>query len=160
MKTIQLTQNQVTTVNNEDYDYLNSFNWWAAKSGNTYYAIRSVYEGGKKIGTIRMHRDILKLTNPEILGEHRDRNGLNNSRENLRIATKAQNNTNRRPKIGGSSKYLGVSLNKASGKFKAQIKSNGKVKGIGYFKTEEEAALAYNLHAEKIHGEFAALNIL
>ena len=41
MKEIELTQGQITLIDDEDFKYLNQWNWWAAKRKNTYYAARS-----------------------------------------------------------------------------------------------------------------------
>lgn len=62
----------------------------------------------------------------------------------------------------GKSKYLGVSMriNKSSISWKAEINSDNKRKYLGVFKSEELAAIAYNEAAEKLHGEFANLNII
>ncbi len=105
-----------------------------------------------------MHRLILNLDKE--LCDHKDGNGLNNQRNNIRAATKSQNNMN---KIGrGSSSYLGVYIHKkdAVKKWRAQIKVNDKKIHIGVFEREEDAALAYNKMAIKYHKEFANLNII
>ena len=77
---------------------------------------------------------------------------------NLRIASRSQNLMNQTIRSDNKSGYKGVSLHKASGKWKAQIMSGGRLKHLGYFSTPEDAALAYDKAANELHGEFARLN--
>ena len=89
--------------------------------------------------------------------DHRDRNSLNDKIENLREANKSQNNKNTNSRKNTTSKFLGVHL--AKNKFwVAQIGNDGKQIQLGRFKTEIEAAKAYNEAATKYHGEFANIN--
>lgn len=96
------------------------------------------------------------------LVDHIDRNTQNDRIENLRPATRNQNNSNVTCHKNGTSKYLGV-----YSRFRynhitwvAGIKSNGKQNHLGHFKTENDAAKAYNAAAIIYHGEFANLNII
>jgi hypothetical protein len=90
--------------------------------------------------------------------DHKDGNGLNNQRSNLRLATHAQNSSNRR----GHSKYgfKGVSENHRgiASPYKAAIRIGGSLIHLGCFKTTEEAARAYDAAARKAHGSYAFLN--
>lgn len=158
MKEIKLTQGQVALVDDEDYEYLNQWKWYAQKSRGTFYACRYT-----KNEVLIMHRIILNTPfNMEV--DHRDHNGLNNQRHNIRNCTRSQNHMNKDPR--GSSKYLGVSWDKSRNKWRAFIQtrqiSNGKRKTLfnGQYNTEEEAAIAYNEAAKRLHGEFANLNII
>jgi hypothetical protein len=92
--------------------------------------------------------------------DHEDTNRLNNNIENLREATRRQNNCNRSSAKGSSSKYLGVHKIIGRNAFQAAIRVNRKPIHLGNFKSENEAALAYNRGAVKYHGEFANLNII
>jgi len=83
MKLIPLTQGKFAQVDDEDFEYLNQWKWFALKDAQTFYAARGIYLKGN----ILMHRQLLGLTNSEVKGEHKDRNGLNNQKENLRVAT-------------------------------------------------------------------------
>ena len=169
MKEIELTQNQVALVDDDDYEFLMSFKWHAQRAWKgKFYAYRRV---GK--GKISMHRIIMNAKHNQIV-DHKDRNGLNNTRENLRFCSNSENGSNR--SSFGRSKYLGVHYLKYTREYKskvsgdityyrcnyirASIKNNGKIIHIGSFKTEEEAALAYNKMAIELHGEFANLNII
>lgn len=154
MKEIILRTGEKTIVDDSDYEYLNKWTWNLAKRKNTNYAARR--EGEK---TILMHRVLLNINDTKILADHVDGDGLNNQRINIRVANRTQNNSNR--KAIGISKYLGVfyhSYDSRRKRWYSQIFSNGKKTFIGYFETEEEAALAYNNKAKIIHGKFAKLN--
>jgi len=97
---------------------------------------------------------------PKIV-DHANRNRLDNHIENLREANNSENCKNRRSAKGSTSIYLGVSWYSRYSKWKSGIKEYNKTSHhIGYFISEEEAALAYNKMAVKLHGEFANLNII
>jgi len=161
MKLIPLTQGKFAMVDDSDFEWLNQWKWYALKSHNTWYAVRNIETGvdGKQ-ERLYMHRIILSIDNPKTKGDHRDHDGLNNQRENLRLCTDAQNQANRRSSANGTSKYLGVSWYSRDKVWKAQINKYGKTNHLGYFKNEIDAAIAYNNAAKKLHGEFANLNII
>lgn len=92
--------------------------------------------------------------------DHIDGNKLNNSFENLRECTNAQNAYNSKTPKSNTSGFKGVSLDKRYNKWAAYIRFNYRRKGLGYFNTKEEAARAYNQAAIQYFGEFAKLNEL
>lgn len=167
MKEIQLTQNQVAQVDDDDYDHLIKFKWRAFKDGQTFYATTNTFRDGKKT-SISMHRFILKAQRG-VFVDHKDGNGLNNQRSNLRYCTIRQNNANRASRNGSTSKYKGVckivtkngyNKDKTYIYWHAAIQVAGCTKSLGYFKTEAEAAKKYNEAAIIQYGEFARLNII
>lgn len=89
--------------------------------------------------------------------DHKDNNGLNNKFDNLRLATRAQNNGNSRKIKKKSSKYKGVSYHKASQKWSAAIMVNYKRIHLCLYEKEEEAAQAYAQAAFKYFGSFMKL---
>lgn len=108
-----------------------------------------------------MHRMLCDTTQEQPYVDHRDGDGLNNRRSNLRRSTRSQNNRNKvNKKPGPSSRYLGVSWAKRSSMWSVQIRSgtSGQVVYVGLFKEECDAALAYNFAAEAAFGEFASYN--
>lgn len=161
MKEIKMTGGYVAVVDDEDFDIFNKYSWSIMKSGSNIYAKRLENVDGKRVN-VMMHRVILSVTDRLIKIDHRNRNGLDNQRKNLRIATPSQNSKNK--KASGKSKYLGVSIKRSQrvNKWVAQIKPSVKDKRIhlGYFKTQRQAAIAYNIAAVKYHKEFANLNIV
>ena len=159
MKQIILTQGQVALVDDGDYERVNQFKWHMANIGKSCYAFTSILDGGKFI-KIGMHSFIMggKLSAP--LVDHRDGDGLNNQRLNLRIATYSQNNRNARPSIGGISNFKGVSWDKSRGKWVAKISDNGRTIHFKRFDTELEAAHQYDIWAKELFGEFAWLNFV
>ena len=101
-----------------------------------------------------LHRYIMGVTDPKIFVDHKDGNGLNNQRSNLRICNRNQNGFNRGSDKNTSSKHKGICWYKITSKWVARI--NGK--HLGYFKSEESAAREYDKAAIEIHGDFAKLN--
>lgn len=166
MKQILLSQEKVTLVDDEDYEYLNQWKWYTLKDSNglTYYAVRNTYDEKGNRYTMRMHRLLLGVTDSKILVDHKDHDGLNNQRSNIRIATASQNTMNTSPY--GTSKYLGVSVfnvkrgNKTYQYWRARIKLDDKSIFLGQSKDETKAAILYNIAAKKYFGEFANLNII
>jgi len=150
MKLIPLTQGKFVKVDDEDYEYLNQWKWQAAKGARTYYAVRTDYSSTKK--KIYLHKILI---DSEYV-DHKDTDGLNCQKNNLRPCTKTENNRNK--KASGLSQYLGVSFKRETKKWVARIMVNGKAIHLGYFNTDKEAAIAYDKAAIVHFGEFANLN--
>lgn len=87
--------------------------------------------------------------------DHKDLDRGNNCWENLREASKQQNNVNRDCRKDSLTGHKGVHYRKNRKKYVAYIKADGKIKNIGSFKSAEEAAIAYLDAAKNLHGEFA-----
>lgn len=151
---IPLTKGMVAIVDTADFDFLSRFNWYAHKSNRTYYAARRATDAEHAPGQSRhifMHQVLCGRG-----CDHIDRNGLNNTRGNLRPATKSQNSVNCR-KVNRKTGYRGVSINGRWG-YQATVNFGGSRHRAGTFKTKVEAAIAYDRLAKQLHGEFAVLN--
>ena len=90
--------------------------------------------------------------------DHIDGDRTNNHHENLRFATHMENSRNRKKQNNASSIYKGVFFKTARKKWEAQIKINKKVKFLGHYESEKEAAKAYNEAAVEHFGDYAKLN--
>lgn len=155
MKEIKLTQGKVALVDDEDYEVVIGGKWCAHFEKKNWYATGR--KGGKHY---RMHRLIMGVTDPTINVDHKDGNGLNNQKNNLRVATTSQNISNGRVREGFTSKYKGVHWDKFNNKWRAMVQSKEGIKRLGRFDNEVHAALVYNEAALKIQGEFARINLI
>ena len=158
MKEIPLSQGLVALVDDDMFEELNQYKWHAYKHRNTYYAIRNleIYSGLRT--TVKMHRQVMRALTGEII-DHRNGKGLDNQRDNLRVASSSQNSANKRMlEKGRKSKYKGVSWHKQHGKWYAGICHNYKQIFLGLHDDEVEAAKAYDRKAIELFGEFAKLN--
>lgn len=135
-----------------------SANWHVNKDNNTFYLVRKVRKKPLKRRTLIFHRELLQLVDKKLQVDHINGDGLDNRLTNLRIVTAQQNMMNRKKHLKGSSKYKGVSRREGENTWRGAIKFKGIVYYLGQFKTEKEAAEAYNLKALELFGQYANLN--
>lgn len=157
MKTIQIFSSSqkglFAMVDESDFATLSEFKWCAARIGKTHYAVAKI--GGK---TRYMHRLIMGSPKSRVV-DHMDRDGLNNQRSNLRIATTSQNIINSDLRKNNSSGFTGVAWLKTRNKWVAYITVMQKRIYLGVFCRKEEA-LAARIYAEKQHfGQFSSLKL-
>lgn len=146
-------------VDDDDFEWALKYTW--RKQGN--YVCRD-----KRIGPRKKNKKILLYLHKEIYKRHNtltkkcvdhiDGDTLNNKKVNLREATRAENNRNRRNYKKTSSKYKGVSYNNQLKKYTAYICYNKKTKHLGCFEDEVLAAKTYDKEAKKLFKEFAHIN--
>lgn len=153
MKTIQLTQGEVAIVDDEDYELLRSFNWRLQRNKRYSFAIRNDRLPDGRRTTIRMHHMVVCVGDGYVLN-HRDGNGLNNQKSNLRVATKSQAQYTKRLQRSSKSGLKGVFWDSTKRKWRAEISANGKKIRLGYFCDRKEAYSAYCKASGKYHGEF------
>jgi hypothetical protein len=152
MAIIELSQGMVAVIDDSDLDMLSACNWYADKHHNTHYARSS---GGDLASGSYMHRVIMGILDPQITVDHKDRDGLNNRRDNLRILTQSQNVANGRHKPR-SSPYQGV-IQRGS-KWYAYARHNYIQYHLGAHSTAEQAARAYDDFQRKVNPISARLN--
>lgn len=153
MKKIKLTQGKYALVDNEDYERVNRYKWFAARNNNknVFYAGRTINK--KNLG---MHRFILNIFNSKIKVDHINHNTLDNRKANLRTCSNAENCRNKKPRENRTLPKGVIAL--GENKYKAQIIKDGTKYNIGVYDNPKHAALAYNQKAIELHGEFAYLN--
>jgi hypothetical protein len=159
MKEISLTQGKVVLVDDEDYEELNKYKWSAfrdSKGLGTYYAILHIWVNGVRT-PVRMHR-IIVGAKPSEQVDHRDGDGLNDQRNNLRTCTNSQNQHNRRLQKNNTTGFKGVYLHKPTKQWVSYIRLDGKLHYLGLYATPRDAAHAYDRAAKEMHGDFARDN--
>jgi hypothetical protein len=152
MKKIKLSRGKYTLVDDEDYEYLSQWKWFWLNPG---YAARTI-RTGKSFRKILMHRLLLNAVKGQEV-DHKNANGIDNRRKNLRLCSKMQNHWNRGKSRVNTSGYKGVNWNKHWKIWTARITVNGKRIFLGNFKDKKLAAEAYYKAAIKYHKEFARI---
>lgn len=123
---------------------------WTVKAGrNTFYVVRC--DRDNKL--IRLHRQLLKFPENTLL-DHKNLNGLDNRRQNLRPCSHSENGFNAGVRKDNPSGYRGV-FQYPSGSWGARIRKNGKRIYLGIFQTAVEAHETRTQVAKVLHGEFA-----
>lgn len=148
---VELTQGKVVILDAQDWALVSDVKWRAHRGRTTWYA-RSRRNGRQ----VWMHRLILAAPKGFDV-DHIDGNGLNNRRENLRLASVSENRRNVHVAVAKSG-FKGVSPGRSGRKWRAQIQVDKKKIHLGTFSTKEEACAAYDRAALKYFGEFARTN--
>lgn len=152
MKLIPVGDGRYALVDACDYERLSNRSWRLHRGKNgMFYAVRF----DRELGLIGMHREVLGYSKHRI--DHRNRDGLDNRRENLRWATNSENMMNQGKRAGLTSRFKGVSKRPGE-KWKATIWVNGERRDLGRFSCERRAAEAYDKAALELFGEFARTN--
>jgi hypothetical protein len=156
---IQLTQGKEAIISASDAErVLRAGKWCAERRKDTWYAARNFKNERGAFAPVRLHRFIMQAPKGTDV-DHIDGDGLNNTRQNLRVCTHAQNQRNRRVNSNSSLGLKGVYFDKRRKRFRAVIHLNGKRHHVGWYMTKAAAALAYDVAARKMHGDFARLNL-
>lgn len=150
MRKITLTQGYVALVDDEDFDLVSKYKWRVDKQRYTNYALAHDINDNSK--SIFMHRLILEPKKRSHEVDHKDGNGLNNTRENIHIVSRSVNNIRRRVIPGNKTGYRGISIHKRTGKYLAKIQCDGKQKYLGLFTNIADAVVAYEKAGRKLFG--------
>ena len=167
MKTILITKNKlvpdvplvlIVLIDDEDYENIVSHSWFVYPSRRNFYAARQIKLNGKKV-KVQMHREILGLTFGDgKIVDHINRNGLDNRKSNLRIASHSLNRYNSSMRIDNVSGYRGVFWHKKSKRWRATICIEYNQIYLGQYIDKTAAAEAYDQAAIKFYGDKAVLN--
>ena len=157
MREIPLTQGKVALVDDEDYEWLAQWRWtaWTSERNKTWYARRPIWKPERRKSSIAMHHLILPIQHGQTV-DHKNGNGLDNQRHNLRLATNPENQCNAGPYSSNTSGYKGVCA--VGPRWRAQLQVDGRKVHIGIFDVLEDAARAYDVAARELQGEFAYQN--
>jgi len=155
MKEIKLTRGLTAKVDDEDYDYLMQWKWFAGRTTHKFFTVARTDRTNGIQRKVTMARLIMN-TPMNMVCDHVNHDTLDNRKSNLRNCTRSQNSMNRTPI--GRSKYLGVSKCNKSRKYMAQIKVAKKTIILGLYYNQWAAAIAYDNAAKVYHKEFANLN--
>lgn len=142
-------------VDDADFPLVSKYDWWTHRQGGRIYAARMIRNDDGTRSTQLMHCFIMG----QKYIDHRNGNGSDNQRRNLRPATCQQNNRAfKRKRASASSQFRGVSWHPLGKKWVANITFGGKQRNLGLFTDEVKAARAYDTAARKHFGVFASPN--
>ncbi len=146
---IGLTKSLSAQIDDADWPLVSGRKWCAeAHRGTKWYARnRDGY----------MHRVIMGAQAGQII-DHINHNGLDNRRCNLRFVSPSENHWHSRRAKNNTTGFIGVHFDKTHGRWKASVMRHGHRHYLGYFNNPVDAALAHDLAALQLHGEYAETN--
>jgi hypothetical protein len=142
-------------IDEEDFDIIKMYKWHISKQIKTFY-VQATISDKFKGETLKMHRLLMNAKKGQII-DHKNCNGLDNRRSNLRFCSFSENNFNHKRQKNNTSGYKGVCYRSKFEKWESVIHVNGKRLRLGYFKSPILAYEAYCEAAKKYHGKFARL---
>ena len=153
---IPLTKGAVTVIDQADLPFVLGRSWYLKSERSRYAATKQTCAP-----SILLHRHLLGVSGRALV-DHINGDSLDNRRSNLRLSTTSLNAANKTmPRH--SSMFKGVCFDarpKRQSPWKAQIRVSGRLRLLGFFRTQEDAALAYDLAAIRFFGERAKTNII
>ncbi len=147
-------------MDDEDFERVSAYKWHANVDHRKDGSIKNVYVTSHPTTDkyLVLPRMLLGVTDPNVEVDHKDHDGLNNQRYNLRISLSKQNAQNRRLRLDNTSGFKGVTWHGKTKKWRARLHVDGREKSLGLFSDPLEAACAYDMAAVKYFGEFAHCN--
>lgn len=139
-------------IDREDKDKCMEYKWCLVYKGKTAYV--------KSSTLLYLHHLIIGRPPVGMEIDHKNMDGLNNRRSNLRFCTSEQNKRNRNRPSSNTSGYKGVIWDKKAGKWRAQITEKRKLVYIGIYDDPILAAKAYDKEAIARFEAFARPNFL
>ncbi len=165
MRVLPLTLGYFTVVDDSDYLYASAYKWtaqetrWPDGTIKAIYAYRRTKQSeGLPRRKVYLHRVLCGITDTSIQVDHRDSDGRNNQRYNLRVCSNTQNSRHQRMKSSNTSGRKGVCWNKNEQKWQSNITIAGKLILLGLFDSLDAAAVAYDRAASEYFGDFALTN--
>jgi hypothetical protein len=149
-------QGKIVLIDIEDYDLIKEYTWNISNDGWNNYVKTEIWKGGRK--KIYMHRLIMGITNPIVIIDHKNGNGIDNRKCNLRICNCSNNSANKTMQKNNTSGFKGVSWKKDVKKWRVKVIKDGVNYSAGYYDDIIEAAKAYDKKAVELFGEFARTN--
>jgi len=153
MPTLTMRGGYVVQFDAEDAHIIGQYTWHRHRAPTTIYA-RGYLTGSRYTGLVYMHRLLLGAVSSQEV-DHRNGDGLDNRRGNLRLCESWQNKGNRGRVTPHTSRYKGVCFDKRRACWRATITCHGRQYALGWFADEKQAADAYRVAAERLFGEFA-----
>ena len=156
---VNLTQGYKAIIDDDDAALVSQYKWHARVIKGRVYAKSQRRINGKR-QRFFMHRLICGIDLVSgIYVDHKNRDSLDNRKQNLRIATHTENNRNH-GKTRGLSAYKGACWIKETRRWVSRIRVNNRLLYLGSYKNETDAAMAYDKAARLYHGDFAAPNFI
>jgi DnaJ domain/AP2 domain len=144
-------------IDDEDSELVLPFKWWRLVEDNGRVYARGRIPFGEYRVNVLMHRWLLQ-PKPGQRVDHRNHDGLDNQRANIRVCTASQNAANMRKKASYS-QFKGVKRTRNGKRWSARVSCNYKQHYLGTYTDEMAAAAAYDIGARHFHGEFATSNL-
>ena len=153
---IPLTQNQVALIDDEDFELVSQYKWYAlwSRGVNSFYAASKVYTQNGKQSTLLMHRLIMHAQRGQQV-DHINHLTLDNRRYQLRLCSSPQNQHNSGKKVNNTSGYKGVFWDASKSKWIAMIRVHPMRIHLGRYSNPEDAYAAYCAASLQHHGQFA-----
>lgn len=145
---VELTQGDYSLIDSEDAELVSGVNWHVVIYSGKPYAI-----GSKNLA---LHR-VISNTPKDLETDHRNGDGLDNRKCNLRPVTHALNSINRKLNRDTITGIKGVTIYRNRGKritYRSYIKRDNKTYCLGTFDTAEKAGEVYRLASIELHGEY------